>query len=89
MKQLMELKQKMEQAKERLDNVKVESINAAVKVTANGNRKITQVELLDASLPKEKTEALLVEALNEALGKADGIAQAELAQHMPKIPGIN
>jgi DNA-binding protein YbaB len=88
MKQLMELKQKMEATKEKLDQISVQASNKAVSVSANGNRKITSIQISGAVTGPE-LEKLLCEAVNEALAKADQIAQAELANHLPKIPGIN
>lgn len=88
MKQLMELKQKMEASKEKLDQITVQSSNKAVAVSANGNRKVTSIQISGAVTGAE-LEKLLCEAVNDALAQADKIAQAELAHHLPKIPGIN
>ena len=45
MKQLMEIKQKMEETKKRLDAIDVVAENEYVKVTASGNRKIKDISI--------------------------------------------
>lgn len=87
MKQLNELKEKMEESKKRLDAIEVESANEYAKVTVSGNRKVKAVQLLkteDVSLLEQQ----LTEALNEALAKADNVMQSEMMSNMPKIPGL-
>jgi DNA-binding YbaB/EbfC family protein len=87
MKQLNELKEKMEETKKRLDTIEVISENDYVKVTVSGNRKIKQIEVLqtdDKLVLASKLEA----AVNEALGKADNVMQSEMMGAMPKIPGL-
>lgn len=77
MKQLNELKEKMEETKKRLDTIEVISENDYVKVTVSGNRKIKQIEVLqtdDKLVLASKLEA----AVNEALGKADNVMQSEM-----------
>jgi DNA-binding protein YbaB len=91
MKQLMELKQKMEETKKRLDNVKVDVENEYVKVTANGNRKITDITILKTD-DITTLEGKLQSAMNEVLEKADGIMQSEMLGAtkgmMPDMPGL-
>jgi DNA-binding protein YbaB len=77
MKQVMEMKAKMEEVKKRLDTIEVVSENQWVKVTATGNRKIKDVEILDAS-DKVTLEGKLQSAINEALEKADNVMQSEM-----------
>lgn len=77
MKQLMEVKAKMEEAKKRLDTIEVVAENEWVKVTATGNRKIKNIEILNS------TDTLVLEgkiqnAINEALDKADNVMQTEM-----------
>lgn len=77
MKQLMEVKQKMEEAKTRLNAIEVDAENDYVKVTANGNRKIVKVAIKrndDSAL----LEAKLIEATNQVLEKSDNIMQSEM-----------
>jgi DNA-binding YbaB/EbfC family protein len=88
MKQLNELKQKMEETKKRLDTIEVDAINEYVKVTVNGNRKIKSIEILKQD-DKLVLEGKLQSAINEALEKADAVMQSEMMGAMPKIPGLN
>lgn len=77
MKQLMEVKAKMEEAKKRLDTIEVVAENEWVKVTATGNRKIKNIEILNS------TDTLVLEgkiqsAVNEVLEKAENVMQTEM-----------
>jgi hypothetical protein len=91
MKQLMEIKQKMEETKKRLETVKVTAENDFVRVEANGNRKITDITILKTD-DTVKLEGQLQSAINAALEKADNLMQSEmmgpLKGMMPNIPGI-
>jgi nucleoid-associated protein EbfC len=91
MKQLMEVKQKMEEVKNRLDSIEVVSENDYVKVSATGNRKIKDIVIYRA----ENTIALqqkLQSAINEALEKSDNLMQSEMGAitkgMMPDMPGL-
>ncbi len=77
MKQLMELKQKMEEAKKRLEAIEVISENEYVRVTANGNRKVKNVEILKQD-DKEILEGKLQSAINEVIEKAENVLQSEM-----------
>jgi nucleoid-associated protein EbfC len=91
MKQLMEIKQKMEETKKRLDTIEVWAENDYVKVTANGNRKIKDITILKND-DKVELEGRLQSAINEALEKADNIMQSEMLGAtkgmMPDMPGL-
>ena len=91
MKQLMEIKQKMEETKKRLEAIDVVAENDNVKVTANGNRKIKDISILKTD-DKALLEGKLQSAVNEALEKADGIMQSEMLGAtkgmMPDMPGL-
>ena len=87
MKQIMEIKQKMEESKKRLEAIEVAAENEYVKVTANGNRKIKDITILNAD-DTIALEGKLQSAINEVLEKADGLMQAEMMESMPKIPGL-
>ncbi len=91
MKQLMEMKQKMEETKKRLDTIEVVSENDYVKVTATGNRKIKDITILHTD-DKVVLEGKLQSAINEALEKSDNVMQSEMLAvtkgMMPDIPGI-
>lgn len=77
MKQLMELKQKMEEAKQRLEAIEVVSENEYVRVTANGNRKVKNVEILRQD-NKTVLEGKLLSAINEVMEKAENVLQSEM-----------
>ena len=87
MKQLNELKEKMEETKKRLDTIEVVSENDYVKVTVSGNRKIKHIEVLQTE-DKLVLASKLESAINEALGNADNVMQSEMMGAMPKIPGL-
>ena len=91
MKQLMEIKQKMEETKKRLDGVAVIAENEYVKVTANGNRKVTGIAILKTE-DKAVLEIKLQSAINEALEKSDALMQQEMLGAtkgmMPDMPGL-
>ncbi|MFN8309269.1 MAG: YbaB/EbfC family nucleoid-associated protein [Chitinophagales bacterium] len=85
-KQLNELKSKMDETKKRLDTVSVTEENEWVRISVNGNRKITEVFFKQALLPGNETQ--LLDVLNAALAKADGLMQSEMMGALPKIPGL-
>lgn len=87
MKQLNELKEKMEETKKRLETIEVDAVNEYVKVTVSGNRKIKNIEILKQD-DKLALEGKLQSAINEAMEKADGVMQSEMMGAMPKIPGL-
>ncbi|MFN8287271.1 MAG: YbaB/EbfC family nucleoid-associated protein [Chitinophagales bacterium] len=77
MKQLMEVKAKMEEVKKRLDTVEVTAENEYVIVTATGNRKIKNIEIKQAD-DKVVLEGKLQSAINEVLEKSDNVMQTEM-----------
>ena len=93
---LQEMKQKVEEAKKRLDTITVEGEagNGAVKVKINGNRKIENIEIGEEALKgdKEEIEDLILTAANRAIEQADKVNEAELqgaAKGMlPGMPGL-
>ncbi|HWB64554.1 MAG TPA: YbaB/EbfC family nucleoid-associated protein [Chitinophagales bacterium] len=91
MKQLMEIKQKMEEVKKRLDTIEVDAENDYVKVVATGNRKIKDITILKMD-DQLTLEAKLKSAVNEALDKSDNIMQSEMMGAtkgmMPDMPGL-
>jgi DNA-binding protein YbaB len=91
MKQLMEMKQKMDEVKKRLDTIEVNAENEYVRVSATGNRKIKQVVILKTE-DKTALENNLQIAINEALDKSDNVMQSEMLGAtkgmMPDMPGL-
>ena len=91
---LQEMKQQMDEIKNRLDTVKVsgEAGSGDVTVTANGNRKITDVKIHEKLLEssrKEELEDLLTVAINRAIEQADRVHEAEMAASARQfLPGI-
>jgi nucleoid-associated protein EbfC len=91
MKQLMEVKQKMEEVKARLNAIEVVAQNDYVRVTATGNRKIKDIVILkteDTSLLQQQLQS----AINEVLEKSDNVMQSEMGAitkgMMPDMPGL-
>lgn len=91
MKQLQEVKSKMDEVKKRLDTVEVSLENDYVKVTATGNRKIKSVEIKrtdDVILLQQK----ITDLTNEVLEKAESVMQSEMMAvtkgMLPNIPGL-
>ena len=87
LKQLQELKSKMDDVKSRLDSITVSEENSFVKVTVNGNRKVTAIEIRQ-QVDSRDMEQHLLSVLNEALTKSDSVMQSEMKGIMPNIPGL-
>jgi DNA-binding protein YbaB len=87
LKQLQELKSKMDDVKSRLDTITVSEENNYLKVTVNGNRKITAIEIKQ-QMENGELEDRLISVLNEALTKSDAVMQSEMKGIMPNIPGL-
>lgn len=80
---LQAMKQKMEDAKKRMDLVSVEAEieGGAIKVIATANREIKSISISDdlKNGDKEELEDLLVVAVNRALVKAEQVHNTEMA----------
>lgn len=87
LKQLQDLKSKMDEVKSRLDTITVSEENQFLKVTVNGNRKVTGIEIKQQIGPKE-LEKELISMINETLVKSDSVMQSEMKGIMPNIPGL-
>ena len=87
LKQLQELKSKMDDVKSRLDTITVSEEDQYVKATVNGNRKLTAIEIKQQMDSKE-LESILLTVINEALVKSDSVMQSEMIGIMPNIPGL-
>jgi DNA-binding protein YbaB len=87
LKQIQELKSKMDDVKSRLDTITVSEENQYVKAIVNGNQKITTIEIKQQADPRELEKQLLT-VLNEALTKSDTVRQSEMKGIMPNIPGL-
>ena len=87
LKQLQELKSKMDDVKGRLDTITVFEENQYVKVTVNGNRKVTAIEIKQ-QMDNRELEKQLIDCVNDALLKSDTVMQSEMKGIMPNIPGL-
>jgi DNA-binding protein YbaB len=87
LKQLQDLKSKMDDVKGRLDTITVSEENQFLKVTVNGNRKVTAIEIKQ-QIDNRELEQQLVSILNETLTKSDSVMQSEMKGIMPNIPGL-
>ncbi|MGV3509773.1 MAG: YbaB/EbfC family nucleoid-associated protein [Sphingobacteriaceae bacterium] len=80
---LLQVQQKAEEVKKRLENISLtgEAEGGKIKVTANGNKLITAIEIdqtLFSSADKEELEELLIVATNKALEQAENAHQSEM-----------
>lgn len=87
LKQLQDLKSKMDDVKNRLDTITVSEENQYVKVTVNGNRKVTGIEIKQ-QIDHKELETQLLSVINETLIKSDSVMQSEMKGIMPNIPGL-
>jgi len=92
---LKEAQQKMEEVKSKLDQITVTGEAQGVKVSLNGNKVVTNIDIPQMILDdrdKEQIEDLLILALNKGLENAENVAQSEGASAMkgmlPNIPGL-
>ena len=93
---LKETQEKVEATKKRMDTVLIdeESRDALLKVTVTASREIKKIDLSDELLEdKEQLEDYLIMVLNQALKKAEGIYDTEVAavakDGMPNLPGMD
>lgn len=97
------LRQAGERIKQRLSEIRVvgESGAGAVRVTVDGKMKVHSVELIPAlaahlttdPAAKRMAESLIAEAVNDAISKAQALAQQEIAKEaealgLPAMPGL-
>jgi DNA-binding protein YbaB len=81
LKQLQQMKQQMDAAKERLNHISVRGECQGVVVVANGNKKVRQVILPDALVRSgnaEEVSELVMIATNSAIEKAEGVFESEM-----------
>ena len=78
---MQEAQKQMEESKKKLDSMFVEGIaeGGLVKVTATGNKKITNIAIDESLLTdKEAIEDLLIVAVNKAIEEADKVFETEM-----------
>jgi hypothetical protein len=81
MKQLQQMKEQMDAAKERLNHVSVKGECQGVIVVANGNRKILEIQIPEAVSSENDNDALaelVTVATNKALENAEGVFESEM-----------
>ena len=90
-----EAKQKMEDVKDKLDQIIVVGEAQGIKVSLNANKVVTNIDIPQMILDdgdKDQVEDLLILALNKGLENAENVAQSEGASVMkgilPNIPGF-
>jgi len=86
MKQLWEMKRKMDEIKKELDGLELASEDSLVKVTITGSQEVRKVEIKGelATADKAKLEAALTETVNRAVRES----QKAAAQKMSALGGI-
>ena len=92
---LQEAQQKMEEVKSKLDQITVIGEAQGVKVSLNGNKVVTNIDIPQMILDdrdKDQIQDLLILALNTGLENAENVAQSEGASAikgmLPNIPGL-
>ncbi len=90
---LMELKKKMEEIRQRLDNITVDGTAAEgkVRISLSANRDVKEIQIDDELVSPERKGELtghLAEALRQALEQSENVSRAELQAAGPGIlPG--
>lgn len=90
-----EVQQKVKQIQAELEHKIVigEAGAGLVKATANGHKKIIDLEIDNALSDVEMAKDLIIAAVNNAIQKADEMAKEEIKREtggmMPNIPGLD
>ncbi len=91
---MAEAQKGMEESKKRLNGIYVdaEAENGLVKVTMNGNKKITNLSISETLIDgkdKDAIEDLVIMAINKAIEKAEKVYESEM-QNVAKgmLPGM-
>mgnify|MGYP000114691119 FL=1 len=90
MKKIQAMQEKAEEAKERLNHIKLigEAKEGAVRIEVNGNGVITEISWKD-ELQGEELKQLIIMAANRALEQANRTKEMEMAQAAKGIiPGM-
>ena len=92
---LKETRQRMEDAKKRLDTVLIDeqSADGLLKITITANRTIQSISINESLLEdKEQLEDYLIVTINKAIEKATNVNQTEIDAvtkiDIPMIPGM-
>ena len=86
MKELMEMKRKMEEIKRELDSLELAAEDSMLKITITASQEVRKVELKGepASLDKGKLEASIADTVNRAIKQS----QKTAAERMHKLGGL-
>ena len=87
--QLLEMKKKAEELKNKLEAIIITENNNGITVDCNGNRKILSIHI-DTELLNDKTqlEDHMVQAINKALESAEKANMAEVGAMAGGMPGL-
>ncbi|MFM1876528.1 MAG: hypothetical protein RL266_2265 [Bacteroidota bacterium] len=77
LKQLQQMKEQMDAAKERLNHISVRGECQGITVIANGNKKILEV-VIPAGMENDEIAELVVIATNKALESAENVFESEM-----------
>ncbi len=83
-KQLGEMKAKMDEIKRKLDETEITEENELLKIVVSGNRRIKSIELKQGDIDAVQ----LRDSVNAALDKTDAFVQKEMMGAIPQIPGL-
>ena len=95
---LGDVKKKIEEVKESLPNIILEEseLDGVVKITITASREIKKIETSDefyTKYSKDERESILVEAVNNAIHKAEARSKEEMTKNLqgivPNIPGVD
>lgn len=81
LKQLQQMKQQMDAAKERLEHISVRGESKGVIVVANGNKKITEIIIpqhLLSDTDAQELGKLMLTATNSAIQQAEQVFESEM-----------
>lgn len=86
MKELMEMKRKMEELKRELDSLEMAAEDSMVKITITASQEVKKVEFKGepASMDKAKLEVSVAETVNRAIKQS----QKTAAERMHKLGGL-
>ncbi len=69
-----------------------ESLNGMVKAVCSGSKELQSIAINESIYKireQNEVEEMIVEAVNEALAKADSEAKQQMSELLPNIPGLN
>ena len=90
---IKEAQKKAEEMKSTLAQMQFEgeSLNGMAKAICNGSKEVSHISINESIFkirPKEEVEQMVIEAINEALSKADVAVKEKMTDILPPIPGL-